>query len=57
MDVPFDSMVFQFQDGKLVGYEAKYSMEIQEETRAKFFSLTFSDYGTTNVTLPQVAEE
>ena len=57
MDVPFDSMVFQFQDGKLVGYEAKYSMEIQEETGAKFFSLTFSDYGTTNVTLPQVAEE
>ena len=57
MEISFDSIVFQFQNGRLVKYEGVFSQEQWLEMSAKSFSLSFTDYGTTSVTLPEVAAE
>ena len=57
MEISFDSIVFQFQNGRLVKYEGVLSQEQWLEMSAKSFSLLFTDYGTTSVTLPEVSVE
>lgn len=57
MEISFDSIVFQFQNGRLIKYEGVFSQEQWLELSAKSFSLSFSDYGTTSVMLPEVAAE
>lgn len=57
MEISFDSIVFQFQNDRLVKYEGVLSQEQWLEMSAKSFSLSFTDYGTTSVTLPEVSAE
>lgn len=48
---------FCFEDGKLVRFDGVAKTVAHFWPAASSISVTFSDYGTTNVTLPQVAEE
>ena len=53
--------IYQFENGKITKFEVR--MQIQTDAYETdhltdmHWYMTFSDYGTTNVTLPQVAEE
>lgn len=52
----FDSVMLKFENGKLINYEAQYHEPSYPEDTF-YISMSFSDYGTTSVTLPEVSAE
>ena len=53
--------IYQFENGKITKFEFRRQIQTDayeiDKLPGVYFYMTFSDYGTTNVTLPQVAEE
>lgn len=54
--VCFDNVSARFENGKLINFEAQYYAESYPED-IQSVKLSFTDYGTTSVTLPEVSAE
>lgn len=52
----FDSVMLKFENGQLINYEAQYHEPSYPEDTF-YISMSFTDYGTTSVTLPEVSVE
>ena len=53
----FEEVVIQFEDGKIINYKSKFGGDGYLSDDIWSISMSFTDYGTTSVTLPEVSAE